>query len=547
LRATSCAFVIVCVLTLLCFLPDLKNSLLIWDDSGYIYENPHIRSLSIETLRWAFGDFYLNYWAPLTWLSLALDYAVWGLDPIGYHLTNNILHALNAGVFFLICLELLKIRQPEFMQTDAKTSLVDIPLPLFCSVIAAIFFAIHPLRVESVAWATERKDVLSLFFGLPAILFYLWHTQATDSRSTELNQDGTWALSRNYLVSLAFFSLSLLSKSLMITLPVVLLVLDWFPLKRLKSAGSTTVLIEKMPFFLLSGAAAMLTINAQAKAIEQIDLYTRLLNAFKSIAAYVRLTVWPFDLSPFYVHPVNIQHITLEYALPVVFFIVVSLCCALLSRRHPIFMAAWLIYLITLLPFLGITQVGPQAMAGRFTYLAGLPLALLLSVGIMCVFARFAGSRVAIVSLGAAMILLLFVNGYLTVREMSFWRDDVTLWTRVIELGPNTGRAYFQRSHAYRLQGDYQRSLSDINEAIAIAVRKKYNAMHEIYQARAGVLLDMGDFAGAVTDYTKALETAAAGSRTVILYERGVAYQKSGRTDLANEDFRLSGVAGALR
>jgi tetratricopeptide (TPR) repeat protein len=404
--------------------------------------------------------------------------------------------------------------------------------------LAALLFAIHPLRVESVAWATERKDVLSLFFGLPAALFFLRHVRAIKNR--------TWSISGWYILSLAFFSLSLLSKSLVITLPVVLLVLDWFPLKRMKSSGIAALLLEKIPYFVLSGAVATITMKAQVNAIvsfEQINMFTRILNAFKSIAVYMQLTLWPFGISPFYVHPNTISSVSLEYAMAILFFVVVTLFCFLMLKRQPVFMAVWLIYLITLLPFLGFTQVGAQAMAGRFTYLAGLPLALLFSIGVVTAYGRLAGSRPAAVTICIGVALLLGLYGFLTVREISFWKDDVTLWTRAIDLNPHSsGRAYFQRSNAYRMKRDYQRSLLDINEAFAIAVQKKYNAMHDLYSTRAGILSDMGNFYGAITDYTKALETATGETRSRVLYERGLSYQKTGRTDQASKDFKSSKI-----
>lgn len=531
-------FWLVCSSVFISFLPDLRNSLLDWDDAGYILENSNIHSLSFEMASWAFSSFYLNYWAPLTWLSLAVDYSIWGSDPVGYHLTNNIFHAINAGIFFLICLELLAIRRPMFQQDDGDMAFLHSRSQLRCAMLAAVFFAVHPLRVESVAWATERKDVLSLFLGLPSILFYLRHIRTTCSRSTGSHHNATGQISFYYWFSLAFFSLSLMSKSLVITLPVVLLVLDWFPLQRMKPGIMARVLLEKVPYFLLSGASAVLTMSAQAQVIEPINLYTRVLNAFSSIIAYLSLTVWPFDLNPFYVHPFNIHELTFEYVLPIVLFFGITLCCGLLLRRQPVFMAIWLIYLVTLLPFLGLTQqIGPQAMAGRFTYLAGLPLALLFSLGINAVSASFGASRTARIALWSAVALLLLTNTYLTVRDIAFWKDDVTLWTRVIELSPSTGRAYFQRSHAYYLQRNYPKSLSDIEKAITIAASKQYRAMHELYQKRGIIHGDMGDFALAVEDYTKALETAAAGKRSEIVYARGLAYQKMGRDDLANKDF----------
>jgi len=536
-------FWFVSIAVFICFAPDLNNNLLNWDDAGYILDNSRIHTVSFETVRWAFSEFYLNYWAPLTWLSLAVDYAIWGTNPVGYHLVNNALHALSAGTAMLICHTLFSAYRD--VSAHDRPLKLSVETSLVCSVVTALFFAIHPLRVESVAWATERKDVLSLFFGLPAVLFYLRHVQATGSHLPRVR-----TASLNYWLSLFFFTLSLLSKSLMITVPVVLLVLDWFPLKRFKSATVLAVILEKIPFFVLSGCAALLTMKAQAKAIASsahIDLFTRTLNAFKSVMAYLKLTVWPFELSPFYVHPVAIQSVTLAYALPVALVMAITLWCAVSLKRQPIYMAVWLTYLITLFPFLGFTQVGAQAMAGRFTYFSGFPLAVLFGVGVMAMYCKVEGARPKVAVLGAAVALILCVSAYVTVREISFWKDDVTLWTRVIALSPNTGRAYFQRGHAYWVMRDFSRALPDIDTALVIAEQKKYDAMHDIYLLRARVLFGMGEPARAIDDYTRALRTATGETRTIILYERGLAYEKLPPANPAHDDFEMSGTSGRTR
>jgi tetratricopeptide (TPR) repeat protein len=523
-------FWLVCVTVFICFLPDLRNDLLDWDDSGYIVENTHIYSLSFATVKWAFTSFYLNYWAPLTWLSLAVDHAIWGNNPLGYHLVNIVLHSLNAGIFFLISLALLSVYEKS---TNDRLPALSPYHVMYCSLLASLFFGVHPLRVESVAWATERKDVLALAFGLFAILFYLRYAALPAGRR---------CMSCDYWLSLVFFFLSLCCKSLMISLPVVLLVLDWFPLGRSRSLALPRILLEKLPYFLLSCGAAMLTVMAQLQAIEPINGYTRMLNGFRSIVAYLWLTVWPFGVSPFYVHPSSIQGLPLEYAFSISLFLVITFICFLLLKRRPVFMAVWLIYLVCLLPFLGFTQqVGAQAMAGRFTYLAGLPLALLLAVGTRTLYLRCSFMNHAVIVLGMVVVFILLANAFLTVREINFWKDDVTLWTRVIEQSPNTGRAYFQRSNAYRLKRDYPKSLADITHAISIAKNKRYGSMHELYWARAVIYAALGEYNHAIADYSRALETATATSRSMILFEMQMVYQKSGRVDPANAGFSQPG------
>lgn len=538
-KTVAAVFILISVVTFAVFYPALDNSLLAWDDSGYIIENQHIKSFSIEMLRWAFGQFYLNYWAPLTWVSLAFDYAIWGADPFGYHLTNNVLHALNAGVFFLLCFELLTLRSSASRVEKTPALSFSRNQIVFCSTFAAALFAIHPLRVESVAWAAERKDVLSFFFGVPAAIAYLRYIHATVNSSGDMK---TFWLSPYYWLSLILFFLSLLSKSLVITLPLVLLIIDWLLLRRIDKRTLVAVLLEKIPYFFLAGGAALLTMKAQELAIRsfaELSLITRVLVAFKSVAAYLMLTVCPFVLSPFYVHPMNIVSVSFEYILAILLFIFITIGCLLLLKRSTIFVSAWLVYLITLLPFLGLTQVGPQAMAGRFTYLSGLPLALLFALGITAVFVKYSGSLSARLLLIIGVILIIAVNAYLTVREISFWKDDITLWTRVIELQPHhSGRAYYQRSDAYLAAGNYQKALQDINEALAIAIQKNYRSLHEIYGTRAVVFTRMGNYNAAIADYSDALKTADFMEQSKLLRKRGEVYRLSGNFAMAAEDLR---------
>ncbi|MBI5075996.1 MAG: tetratricopeptide repeat protein [Nitrospirae bacterium] len=532
------------ILSFVCFIPDLNNELLIWDDSGYIIDNVYIRNLSFETVSWAFTTFYCNYWAPLTWLSYAVDYAVWGLNPVGYHLTNNALHALNTGMFFLLSLELLQIYLAVTYSEVNKARILNNSNIIYCSLMAALFFGLHPLRVESVAWAAERKDVLSFFFGIPAIFAYLRYTRMTVNQIGSAENQFSFLVSRYYWLAIGFYCLSLLSKSMLVTLPLVLLVLDWFPLRRVHRKTFPTLLLEKIPLVVLAGFAAVITMFSQTVEmipLERSDMPSRMLNALKSIMAYLRLTVWPLDLSPFYLHPGNITKLGMEYTLPIFFFVAVTICCVLTVKRRPVFTVTWLIYLITLLPVIGITAVGPTAMAARFTYLPGLPLAMLAALGITVFFVRFSGSYLVRILIGAGTFLLLLLGCYCTIQQISFWKDDVTLWTRAIDLQPNTvGRVYFQRGIGYGLKGEFQKALTDMNKAVEIATAKGYGEMHTIYFQRAWILRQLGDLEAAIADLSSALLTDNSPMRQLYYRERGTIYQELGRTDLANEDFRLS-------
>jgi hypothetical protein len=532
-RTVRPALLAVAAVTFLCFSPALRNGLLSWDDAGYILQNTHIHRLDLATVRWAFGEFYLNYWAPLTWLSLALDWAAWGPNPVGYHLTNVILHALNAGVVFLVALELLRAHA-RTAGPAAAPARGAVPT----AALAALLFAIHPLRVESVAWATERKDVLALLFGLLAILAYLRH--AARERPRDAPPAAPAPFGGLYALAIASFALSLLCKTLLVTLPVILLVLDGFPLRRLERRTAARLILEKVPFLVLGGLTSAVAMASQSGVIftfEQIDLATRVLNAFHSVAAYLRLTVWPLDLSPFYVHPWHIEGLGAKYGVAIVVVLLATAGAVWARRRWPMLLAAWLVYLVALAPFLGLTQVGPQAMAGRFTYFAGLPLALALAVGVAAAAGRLAGSRPATAALAAALAAVLLASAALTVREISFWRDDVALWSRVIELRPDTGRAYYERSFAYETRGELRPALADVEQALAIATRKGYRALHELYGARARIRAGLEELDAAVADYTAALESAWGEERAQLLQERGDVLRRQGKLELAERDF----------
>lgn len=539
-------FIAVVVVSFLIFIPDLRNGFLYtWDDSVYIVYNENIRELSGGTILWAFSTNYADYWAPLTWISLAMDHALWGLNPLGYHLTNNLLHAMNAGMFFLTCLTLLKTYLAIGHQAGGKPGIFNRDRALYTALLAALFFAIHPLRVESVAWASERKDVLSFFFGIAAALLYLKHVEGIGSQLRSSDDRLVFASTGYYWLSIASYGLSLLSKPMFVTLPVVFLIFDWFPLRRLQRTALKGVLLEKAPFIVLSATAAVITALVHSSTLvpsELSPISSRILIAGKAVISYMWLTLWPVNLSPFHVHPGNILGMSLAYIPPILLVLAVTVCCALLIKRQPVLMASWLIYLITLLPVLGLVQGGLTETADRFTYVPGLPLSLLISLCVIALTARLSGSRTAVIVISSGTALLLLAGSYLTVRQISYWKDDISLWSRAIDVDPHfSGRTYFQRGRSYAAQGDYVKALEDMNEAFAIATRKKVKEMHPIYTERARILTRLGDLEGAIGDYTSAIESDSSPSRLMYYRERGNLYQKIGRPDLAAEDFRRAG------
>jgi protein O-mannosyl-transferase len=510
-RAEAVVAASIGLVTLLAFLPALRNGFLAWDDAGYVTENVHIRTLSAGTVGWAFSEFHCNYWAPFTWLSLAVDHALWGLDPAGFHLTNVVLHAANAALVVLLALRLLSRPGGMDAATGAERS-ARRPDLLAAAAFAALLFSVHPLRVESVAWVTERKDVLSLFFGLLAALAYLAHARSRESENPGGDRGCTWPAGAAYFVSLSFYAASLLSKSVLVTLPAVLLVLDWFPLARHRVRGWKPLLLEKIPYVALAGVTAVVTAAAhrpQTKSLAEIDLRTRVLVAFESLAAYLRLTILPLDVSPVYMHSGNVREITPTHVTSIVMVLAITVWCAWNARRRPAFAAAWAVFVVTIGPVLGLLQNGPQSMAGRFTYVPSIAAAVVAGAGFLALRRGAARSGRGALVLGVFTATVLACQAALTVRDISFWRDDVALWTRSIELRPNaSGRQYFNRALGYRARGEWALALSDFDRAYAIAAAKGYRDAHEIIAGRARVLRDMGDARGAIAEFERA--TAAA-------------------------------------
>lgn len=511
------AVALVILATIGAFLPSLRNDFVTtWDDDGYVLFNPHIRELSFQTVRWAFTEFWCNYWAPLTWLSLAVDHAAWGLDPVGFHLTNVVLHALSAGLFLLVAHRLLAFA-PAASGGEGDADARALP----AAALAALLFALHPLRVESVAWVTERKDVLSVALGLGAVLAYLHHARAAAVRAAAPG-GARGAPGRAYALSVALYALSLLAKSHLVSLGVMLLVLDAFPLRRPAREGWRRLVLEKVPYLALAVPVAVLTALAhrpQTKSLADIDLATRVVVASRSLLTYLRLTVLPLDVSPVYLHPGNLRSLAAGDVLAVLAVLALAAALALSARRAPAVAAAGAIWAISLGPVSGLLQNGPQAMAGRFTYVPSMASALLAAAGLAALHRRAgAGGRRA---LAAAVAVALAAYVALTVRDVGWWRDDVTLWSRAIDLNPGaTGKQYFLRAIAHQARGAWGPALVDLDEAQAIAARKGYRAAHEIMVARARVFRDMGDRARAIAEYERAAAVSPGREAQAYLAER---------------------------
>ena len=421
-----------------------------FDDDEYITDtNPVKAGLTHEGFVWAFTKSHSNNWHPLTWLSHMLDCQLFGLDSGAHHLTNVIFHVANAILLFLVITRMTGNLWP--------------------SAFVAAAFALHPIHVESVAWASERKDVLSTFFWLLTTWAYLRYVQHP-------------AITR-YVLIIIFFVLGLLAKQMLVTLPFVLLLLDYWPLGRFileeKSVcdSKQTVIavsikrcvLEKLPLFILSVIASLIVFLTQhstgiMKSIIQYSLICRIENALVAYVEYIGKMLWPFHLAIFYPHPGNKLPIwQTAGALLLLLSITVGVIWKL--RQRPYLAVGWFWYLGTLFPVIGLIQVGNQALADRYTYIPFTGLFIIIAWGIPDLLGRLF-YRKFIISLSATV--LLFSLSLLTYAQVRYWRSSLTLHKRAIQAVPNNWLAHYAVANIFHQAGDLNTAIKHYSEALRI-------------------------------------------------------------------------------
>lgn len=418
------------------------------DDRLYVTEEPHIRQgLTTSGIAWAFGSFYDCNWIPLTWLSLMVDATLFGTWPGGRHLTNVLLHAANVLLVFTL-----------FAKATGNSRR---------SAFVAALFAVHPLHVESVAWIAERKDVLSLFFGLCALNAYVTYAQKQ-------------GLAR-YAVALTCYLCSLLSKQTLVTLPFVLLLLDYWPLRRQsprlddvsaghRSRGVAFLVVEKLPFFALSAAFCAVELIAQVRghstrSLAEIPLWTRCLNAVLAYALYLKKALLPFDLAAFYPHPGTGLNLVAVGAAVVCLAAVTSFAIAN-ARRWPFLLVGWLWYLGTLVPMIGVVQVGIQQMADRYTYfpLLGLYAA---SAWLVPALSKNTVVRGRLLSMGAVGVVGVYAA--IAFVQVGYWRDGVTLMRRTLAVTRDNSFARFSLGDALYVESRIDEAIEEFQHAVRLA------------------------------------------------------------------------------
>ncbi|HVI81465.1 MAG TPA: hypothetical protein VM717_01860 [Chthoniobacterales bacterium] len=386
------------------FAQTLRHGFVNFDDDRYVYENSHIAAgLTLDGLNWFLTHSHASLWHPLTTLSHMLDCQIFGLKPGGHHFINVLLHNIAAVLLFLVFC--------------AMTGQV------WRSAFVAAIFAIHPMRVESVAWIAERKDVLSGVFFMLTLGAYCRYVRAPNVG--------------RYVMMSIFLACGLMSKATFVTVPFVLLLLDYWPLCRTNDfAGFGKVVTEKIPLFVLSAATAVATMLAQTvtmASLEQLPLVPRLKNAAVSLVIYLRQTFWPTDLAVFYPHPHDQLNLWIVSAC-VALITAVTVIAIFVRQTYPYVFVGWFWYLILVAPVIGIFQAGFQARADRFTYLPHVGVAMLVTWTCAELTRQWRNRQVILSSVAACSIATALILAF---KQTTYWRDSVSLWRRAIAVTPD--------------------------------------------------------------------------------------------------------------
>ena len=454
---------------------------------------------------------HFGHYMPITWLTLGIDYVIWGLNPFGYHLTNLLLHSTNAVLCYFLLRNLLRRCLPD--ENPGRLG--------WMALAGALFFSLHPLRVESVAWVTERRDLVSGLFFLPSLLAYL--------RSTEDTSRGKWLA-----LSIGAFACSMLCKAMGMTLPLVLLILDAWPLGRYDREKPKSVLLEKLPYLAVMATAAALSAWAQhdAKAVYTIQEYPPsqiLAQPGYRVSFYVLKTLLPFGLSPLYFYR---RELGAAHVMGWIAVLAVTAFVLLRRRQLPGPAVVWAAFLLLIAPVSGFVQAGPHFAADRYTYLACLPFAALFA-GILGLPPGGTARRAA--AAAAACVLVGFAA--LTVRQCGYWRNSIALWDRALSIEPDVYFSLQNRASAKSDLFDWPGALADFDRAIDL--NPKYpNSWYGRGIARA----NLGDPQAALEDLNVSLKLAPAQAGT--LSSRGLTRamlgDRAGAIADADEALRLA-------
>ncbi len=460
----------------LVFSATFKHGFVNYDDDQYVYENPQVsRGLTMDGAAWAFTHRYSNNWHPLTWLSHMADCEMFGLKPGGHHLTNVVLHAVNAVLLFLL---LRKLTGSHWRAT-----------------FVAALFAVHPLRVESVAWVAERKDVLSGCFFLLTLLAYTKYAETARLRGAP---DKRW-----YAITLVAFACGLMSKPMLVTLPGVLLLLDFWPLKRATAstfAAWRPLILEKIPLVTLSIASCVATLIAQREAVASfvtLPIGTRLANAVAAVGMYLWQLICPAKLAAFYPYA-DSGELAFQTAAGFVMLLAITFLAWRQRPQRPWMLFGWLWYLGMLTPVIGIVQVGEQAHADRYTYLPQIGIALAL-VWTIAEWAAKVPQRLAAIRVCGGLVLVALA--FVTTQQIAHWRNSRSLWERALAVTKNNSLAHNNLGHVLITEGKPAEAVEHFREALRIEPN-----LAEAENNLGTVFMDMGRTAEAMTHFERALK-----------------------------------------
>jgi len=491
---TISLYLVLAIGTFIAYHQILHNDFINFDDDKYVTENQHVQSgLNLDNFLWAFGFTKIVYWMPLAWLSHILDCQLFGLRPGMHHLTSLLIHIASALLLFA-----------AFKRMTGA---------VWRSAFVAALFALHPINVDSVAWIAERKNVLSTFFWMLTMLAYVYYTEKP-------------SFSR-YLLIIAAFVFGLLSKPMLVTLPCVLLLLDYWPLKRFVRGQILRTIFEKLPLFALTAASTCLSsISFKDPYTQPAPMNLRIANALVSYIKYIFKLIWPADLAVLYPYPSSVPAWQVIGSL--LLLVCVSAIVIWLMRKKPYLVTGWLWFTGTLVPVLGLVQIGLwPAMADRWLYVPSVGIFIIIAWGVYDLFARWRLSRILISILAAAF---LSAPGICTYFQTLYWRNGLTLFEHAIKV---TGGNYTMHSNL----GSILASQGKLNEAVEHFRRASELRpdIPDIFYNLGLALYSQGKFDEAIRCFQQALKLRADAE---IYYSLGYSFQMQGNFDRAIDNYR---------
>jgi len=484
------------LITLLAYLPAARDGFVNYDDQDYVTENSTVqKGLTWPGIKWAFTTGHASNWHPLTWLSHMADCELFALNPGAHHLVNVLFHTANVVLLFLLLLWLTG--------------------ELWPAAFVAALFAWHPLHVESVAWISERKDVLSTFFALLTLLAYARYAQHVTgalcqvTRTNSTSSRVTCHVSLFYGLALIFFALGLMSKPMLVTLPFVMLLLDYWPLKRVTSdqwqvSKVVRLTLEKWPFFLLAAVSCVVTFLVQSQrsgdavaSLELVPLHYRFCNALVSYGLYLLKMVWPVGLAVFYPLPDHLTWLLMAATASAVVLVIISSFVWRAGRAHAYLPVGWLWFLGTLVPVIGLVQVGGAALADRYTYIPSIGVFIAVTFGVCALADRFQFPKKAIAT---AAVLILATCLILAENQLRYWHDSETLFAHALAVTKNNHVAHVNLGVALEQKGKLNEALAEYRAAEQLAPE-----LYHIHNNLGNLLDNLGHPNKALTEYREAV------------------------------------------